>query len=209
VTEKRISDKELDALIEKSCVQRGGFMLTVGGDAATDALLYDLRAARTALAALAKFKAYVHRRLDEAGVPTDPDSPHKAEGCRIGGRLDIVLALREQGGAFDHLEAAREACRLSPGESAEAEALRAEFRKGAQWQSRQPQQPALPSPAPAPPLSYSFSATGFPEMLRDCFALAFVAAGRDEKEAYKLADVVMKVRDAMECRDKNQPARVP
>jgi hypothetical protein len=39
-----------------------------------------------------KFKAYVHRRLDEAGVPADPDSPHKAEGCRIGGRLDIVLS---------------------------------------------------------------------------------------------------------------------
>lgn len=41
---------------------------------------------------LAKFKAYVHRRLDEAGVPADPESPHKAEGCRIGGRLDIVLS---------------------------------------------------------------------------------------------------------------------
>lgn len=44
--------------------------------------------------ALAKFKAYVHQRLDEAGVPVDPDSPHKAAGCRIGGRLDFVLAER-------------------------------------------------------------------------------------------------------------------
>jgi hypothetical protein len=41
---------------------------------------------------LEAFKAYVHRRLDEAGVPADPDSPHRAEGCRIGGRLDLVLA---------------------------------------------------------------------------------------------------------------------
>lgn len=41
---------------------------------------------------LKKFKEYVHGRLDAAGVPTDPESPHKAEGCRIGGRLDIVLA---------------------------------------------------------------------------------------------------------------------
>lgn len=41
---------------------------------------------------LQRFKEYVHRRLDEAGVPTDPESSHKAEGCRIGGRLDIVLA---------------------------------------------------------------------------------------------------------------------
>jgi hypothetical protein len=40
---------------------------------------------------LAAFKAYVHKRLDDAGVPADPDSPHKAEGCRIGGRLDWVF----------------------------------------------------------------------------------------------------------------------
>lgn len=47
-----------------------------------------------AIEKLAGFKAYVHRRLDEAGIPADPDSPHKAEGCRIGGRLDIVLGRR-------------------------------------------------------------------------------------------------------------------
>lgn len=41
---------------------------------------------------LTKFKNYVHTRLDAAGVPTDPDSPHKAEGCRIGGRLDWLFA---------------------------------------------------------------------------------------------------------------------
>lgn len=41
---------------------------------------------------LKKFKDYVHARLDAAGVPTDPESPHKAEGCRIGGRLDILIA---------------------------------------------------------------------------------------------------------------------
>jgi len=40
---------------------------------------------------LRAFKAYVHKRLDDAGVPVDPESPHKAEGCRIGGRLDLVL----------------------------------------------------------------------------------------------------------------------
>lgn len=40
---------------------------------------------------LAKFKAYVHERLDMAGVPADPDSPHRAEGCRIGGRLDWLI----------------------------------------------------------------------------------------------------------------------
>jgi hypothetical protein len=39
---------------------------------------------------LQKFKDYVHDRLDKMEVPVDPESPHKAEGCRIGGRLDYV-----------------------------------------------------------------------------------------------------------------------
>lgn len=42
--------------------------------------------------ALQRFKDYVHARLDAAGVPVDPDSPHKAEGCRIGGRLDVLFS---------------------------------------------------------------------------------------------------------------------
>lgn len=46
---------------------------------------------------LQKFKDYVHGRLDAAGVPTDPESPHRAEGCRIGGRLDYVLMHRSDG----------------------------------------------------------------------------------------------------------------
>lgn len=46
---------------------------------------------RTEVDKLAKFKQYVHGRLDSAGIPIDPESSHKAERCRIGGRLDIVL----------------------------------------------------------------------------------------------------------------------
>lgn len=34
------------------------------------------------------FKAYVHKRLDEMGVPTHIDGPHSKEGCRVGDRLD-------------------------------------------------------------------------------------------------------------------------
>ena len=45
---------------------------------------------------LAAFKAYVHSRLDAAGVTVDPESAHKAEGCRIGGRLDEVFAERDR-----------------------------------------------------------------------------------------------------------------
>ncbi len=48
--------------------------------------------------ALAAFKAYVHQRLDAAGVPVDPPSTHREAGCRIGGRLDVVLgAIRARG----------------------------------------------------------------------------------------------------------------
>jgi hypothetical protein len=56
--------------------------------------------------ALAAFKAYVHKRLDEMGVPADPDSPHKAEGCRVGGRLDWIIDLMADAGlASDALTA--------------------------------------------------------------------------------------------------------
>lgn len=42
---------------------------------------------------LAKFKAYVHKRLDDAGVPADPSPEENAKhGCRIEGRLDFVLS---------------------------------------------------------------------------------------------------------------------
>ena len=42
------------------------------------------------------FKDYVHKRLDDAGVEKDPESAHKANGCRIGGRLDIVLGWKPE-----------------------------------------------------------------------------------------------------------------
>lgn len=41
---------------------------------------------------LEKFKAYVHKRLDDAGIDTHPDGPHSKEGCRVGDRLDIALS---------------------------------------------------------------------------------------------------------------------
>lgn len=45
---------------------------------------------------LQAFKDYVHKRLDAMGIPVDPESPHKANGCRIGGRLDIVEQLQKE-----------------------------------------------------------------------------------------------------------------
>lgn len=42
---------------------------------------------------LQKFKDFVHKRLDEIGIPTHPEGKHSKEGCRIGDRLDIVQNL--------------------------------------------------------------------------------------------------------------------
>lgn len=51
---------------------------------------------RTELAEREKFKTYVHERLDAAGVPHDPDPEKTAEtGCRVGRRLDWLLAERD------------------------------------------------------------------------------------------------------------------
>lgn len=41
------------------------------------------------------FKEFVHGVLDKADIPTHPEGPHSAEGCRIGDRLDIVLKHRD------------------------------------------------------------------------------------------------------------------
>lgn len=61
-----------------------------------DALATRAHRAEEQVAKLQAFKDYVHKRLDDAGVPADPESPHKAKGCRIGGRLDLVLAADAQ-----------------------------------------------------------------------------------------------------------------
>lgn len=39
-----------------------------------------------------KFKTFVHKRLDDAGVPHDPEPEHTAQhGCRISGRLNWLI----------------------------------------------------------------------------------------------------------------------
>ncbi len=60
------------------------------------------------LAALQRFKDFVHRRLDEAGVPTHPDGEHSKAGCRIGDRLDIVLSGHVLKAAHDGLGSMQE-----------------------------------------------------------------------------------------------------
>lgn len=46
---------------------------------------------------LARFKAYVHERLDTAGVPADPEpEANEAHGCRVEGRLNFLVARAEK-----------------------------------------------------------------------------------------------------------------
>lgn len=53
-----------------------------------------LAAVEGELGKLAKFKAYVHKRLDDADVPNHPN-PKTHDGCRIGARLDWCEANRK------------------------------------------------------------------------------------------------------------------
>lgn len=46
--------------------------------------------------ALLKFKIFVHEYLTRHGVPEDdPTNPHSKEGCRVGARLDLLRASRD------------------------------------------------------------------------------------------------------------------
>lgn len=67
-------------------------------------------ALKAEIEALRAFKAYVHERLDAAEVPTHPEGPHSAEGCRVGDRLDLALAPWEECGGASIIAAEREAC---------------------------------------------------------------------------------------------------
>ena len=55
-----------------------------------------MRAERDALKserdALKAFKSWVHKYLDDHGVPHHPPGTHGAEGCRIGDRMDWLMA---------------------------------------------------------------------------------------------------------------------
>lgn len=55
------------------------------------ALVEECGRLRAQVEKLQAFKEYVHGRLDRAGVPRDPESSHRSQGCRIGGRLDWTL----------------------------------------------------------------------------------------------------------------------
>ena len=55
-------------------------------------LAKEVEALTDTVSKLREFKDYVHRRLDEAGVPTNPDpTKTKETGCRIGPRLDWLF----------------------------------------------------------------------------------------------------------------------
>lgn len=85
---KRLSANELSEAFEE-------FSDTLGNwDYARASIDGHIAALEAEISAARRFKNYVHARLDAAGIPTHPDGPHSAEGCRIGDRLDIALRQR-------------------------------------------------------------------------------------------------------------------
>lgn len=54
--------------------------------------LTELEAARAERDKLQAFKTWVHAYLDSHGVPHHPPGTHGAEGCRIGDRMDWLMA---------------------------------------------------------------------------------------------------------------------
>lgn len=103
LAELREARREADALEDVNmniAAQRDAALAELARRDVSSAMSPDVLAAQrdAALAQVEKleaFKAYVHKRLDDAGIPADPPSPHRESGCRIGGRLDIALAATE------------------------------------------------------------------------------------------------------------------
>lgn len=71
-------------------------------------LLKRAREAEQERDALAEFKAFVHHRLDQAGVPTHIDGPHSKEGCRVGDRLDWIISRAQPTAAPTALDASED-----------------------------------------------------------------------------------------------------
>ncbi len=92
----RVYDVDDFPCLDEHGADGGAIQLEI--DATGNALVERYNAHETLLAErnkLQAFKDYCHARLDAAGVPADPESAHKAEGCRIGGRLDVLIGGRD------------------------------------------------------------------------------------------------------------------
>ena len=57
-----------------------------------DAMHAERDALKSERDALKAFKSWVHKYLDDHGVPHHPPGTHGAAGCRIGDRMDWVMA---------------------------------------------------------------------------------------------------------------------
>lgn len=83
---------ELEAFSEQLVGQNGNLQRLVESAKAVGCVVrFDghERFVNQALAAAVAFKSFVHKRLDEAGVPADPEPEQNAKhGCRIEGRLN-------------------------------------------------------------------------------------------------------------------------
>lgn len=87
-----IEQKERERIEEWAEIHFGKYGVQAVATAITSKQDEHLHLQKEVIQPLMEFKKYVHKRLDDAGVSVDPESPHKAAGCRIGGRLDEVFS---------------------------------------------------------------------------------------------------------------------
>ncbi len=94
--------------------------------------LWQVKAERDKLQA---FKDWCHSYLDTHGVPHHPPGPHGAEGCRIGDRMDWLMAkLANAEQAADHIAAEDRAERDALAVTAERQAEQIKrLRESLEW----------------------------------------------------------------------------
>jgi hypothetical protein len=96
-TPKRMDATQMRALIDRISLACG-FPIVENLEQVTDTIIKRLNRLESERDALRRFKDFVHRRLDEMGIPSHPDGEYSKAGCRIGDRLDIVqnaIAIRD------------------------------------------------------------------------------------------------------------------
>lgn len=76
--------------------EENGCRLERDGAAAIRAALATIDELEAERDKLQRFKDWVHAYLDQHGVPHHPSGPHGAEGCRIGDRMDWLMAGRDR-----------------------------------------------------------------------------------------------------------------
>jgi hypothetical protein len=84
---------EIDRIRAENESLTAGLNVAIASMQGTDVKLARVTAERDKLQ---RFKDWVHKYLDDHGVPHHPPGTHGAEGCRIGDRMDWLMNLVDE-----------------------------------------------------------------------------------------------------------------